>query len=378
MKSAIGKDLSKIPMPVTFNEPLSFLQRLHEDLEYAEILNRAAAEKDSLVRLALVAAFSSTIYATSTEGARPYKPFNPILGETYEYVDPVIGFRSVSEQVSHHPPVSALHAESVHGWQYRHEYHCGTKFSIRGTLTVIPDRVNEVVFSQLNESISWCKPATTVHNLILGKPWVDQDGEVILKNHRTKERCQMTWSNYSKVGKSFCTLFGHIYDKDDECRYTVHGSWDKGLVLTRGRLDFKEVPPFDESSADPRNIVLWKANPRAPQSAAMFGMPIWSMALNQPMPNICPTDSRFRQDQQELEKGNMDASGAAKHKLEELQRRHRKEREASGTHFKPVWFHESHDSSTNLKYHVYKGGYWDAKQNGEFEKAGKYAALFAI
>ena len=67
---------------------------------------------------------------------RIYKPFNPILGETFEYVDTQHGFRSVSEQVCHHPPVSALHAESVNGWQYNHEYYCETKFSIRGFLKV--------------------------------------------------------------------------------------------------------------------------------------------------------------------------------------------------------------------------------------------------
>lgn len=42
MKNCIGKDLSKIPMPVNFSEPLSMLQRLTEDYEYAEILDRYA------------------------------------------------------------------------------------------------------------------------------------------------------------------------------------------------------------------------------------------------------------------------------------------------------------------------------------------------
>jgi len=40
MKNCIGKDLSKIPMPVNFSEPLSMLQRLTEDYEYANILDR--------------------------------------------------------------------------------------------------------------------------------------------------------------------------------------------------------------------------------------------------------------------------------------------------------------------------------------------------
>lgn len=42
MKNCIGKDLSKIPMPVNFSEPLSMLQRLTEDYEYADILDVAS------------------------------------------------------------------------------------------------------------------------------------------------------------------------------------------------------------------------------------------------------------------------------------------------------------------------------------------------
>lgn len=38
LKTCIGKDLSKITMPVQFNEPLSFLQRISEHMEYSELL----------------------------------------------------------------------------------------------------------------------------------------------------------------------------------------------------------------------------------------------------------------------------------------------------------------------------------------------------
>jgi len=42
MKNCIGKELSKIPMPVNFSEPLSMLQRLTEDYEYASILDKVS------------------------------------------------------------------------------------------------------------------------------------------------------------------------------------------------------------------------------------------------------------------------------------------------------------------------------------------------
>lgn len=43
---------------------------------------------------------------------RVKKPFNPILGETYEFACPK--FKYISEQVSHHPPISVGYAENEH------------------------------------------------------------------------------------------------------------------------------------------------------------------------------------------------------------------------------------------------------------------------
>ncbi len=83
-----------------------------------------------------IAAFAVSAYACSFTRAGG-KPFNPILGETYECLRPDKGFRFIAEQVSmhislissksqrftcshehcvpqvsHHPPVSACHCES--------------------------------------------------------------------------------------------------------------------------------------------------------------------------------------------------------------------------------------------------------------------------
>lgn len=40
IKECIGKDLSKVCLPVFFNEPLSALQKSAEDLEYCELLDK--------------------------------------------------------------------------------------------------------------------------------------------------------------------------------------------------------------------------------------------------------------------------------------------------------------------------------------------------
>jgi hypothetical protein len=78
----VGKDLSKIPIPVNFSEPLSMLQRMTEELEYSSILDIAAKANNNWEQLAYVAAF--TVSAYSTTSTRVNKPFNPLLGETFE------------------------------------------------------------------------------------------------------------------------------------------------------------------------------------------------------------------------------------------------------------------------------------------------------
>lgn len=51
LKNSIGKELSKITMPVVFNEPLSFLQRMVEYMEYAHLLNAASELSDPVERM---------------------------------------------------------------------------------------------------------------------------------------------------------------------------------------------------------------------------------------------------------------------------------------------------------------------------------------
>jgi oxysterol-binding protein 1 len=41
IKDNVGKDLTRVCLPVYFNEPLSSLQKCFEDLEYSHLLDRA-------------------------------------------------------------------------------------------------------------------------------------------------------------------------------------------------------------------------------------------------------------------------------------------------------------------------------------------------
>ena len=81
----VGKDMTRMTLPVSFNEPTSLLQRLAEDIEYNSLLNTAAGYDDSTLRLIYVATFAATEYSSTID--RIAKPFNPLLGKLLSIPD---------------------------------------------------------------------------------------------------------------------------------------------------------------------------------------------------------------------------------------------------------------------------------------------------
>ena len=98
MRKAIGKDLSRIALPVILNEPLGLLQKLCEEIEYSDLLDRAAQTDDEHLRLVYVGAFIISTYS-SNYYRTGRKNFNPLLGETYECIREDKGWKFIAEQV---------------------------------------------------------------------------------------------------------------------------------------------------------------------------------------------------------------------------------------------------------------------------------------
>lgn len=85
-----------------------------------------------------------------------------------------------------------------------------------------------------------------------------------------------------------------------------------------------------------------------------------------------PTDSRFRPDQRNLENGEVEKAELEKHRIEEMQRTKRREKEARGEGHNPLWFALSTDSlRTNTKDEkewVFNNQYWSKRENPGFKQ----------
>uniref|UniRef100_A0A3B3Y098 Oxysterol-binding protein n=1 Tax=Poecilia mexicana TaxID=48701 RepID=A0A3B3Y098_9TELE len=381
MKNCIGKELSKIPMPVNFNEPLSMLQRLTEDLEYHELLDKAARCESSLEQMCLVAAFSVSSYSTTIH--RTAKPFNPLLGETYE-LDRLeeFGYRSLCEQVSHHPPAAAHHVISQRGWTLRQEITIASKF--RGKyLSIMPLGAIHLHFHASGNHYVWRKVTSTVHNIIVGRLWIDQSGDIEIINNTTKETCQLKFIPYSYFSRDVPRkVTGVVADSEGQAHYILSGTWDekmesaKIIQSSEGSSGSEGKQKTVYQTLPPK--LLWKKYPLPENAENMYYFSSLALVLNEPEDGVALTDSRLRPDQRLMEEGRWDEANSEKQRLEEKQRAVRRRREAEwGSScapllcreyegYQPLWFHQRRDSITGETNFVYKGGYWESKEREDW------------
>ncbi|KTF83923.1 hypothetical protein cypCar_00019381 [Cyprinus carpio] len=385
LRKCIGMELSKITMPVIFNEPLSFLQRLTEYMEHTYLIHQANASDDSIERMKSVAAFA--VSAVASQWERTGKPFNPLLGETYELVRDDLGFRLISEQVSHHPPVSAFHAE---GLQKDFVFHGSIypKLKFWGkSVEAEPKGIITLELPKHNEAYTWTNPTCCVHNIIVGQLWIEQYGSVEVINHRTGEKCCLSFKPCGLFGKELHKVEGYILDKSKKKVYNLYGKWTECMYIvdpatfetyrkndkkasedkksSKQASDSEETPQPGGDSLEviPGSQLLWRIAPRPVNSAQMYNFTTFAMQLNEldkEIEAVIPkTDSRLRPDIRAMENGDIDLASEEKKRLEEKQRAARKNRSKSDDEWKMRWFHQGPNPHNGSQDWLFSNGYWD-------------------
>lgn len=356
IKDNIGKDLTKVCLPVYFNEPLSSLQKCFEEMEYSYLLDQAyewGKRGDSLMRILFVAAFAVSAYA-STEG-RICKPFNPLLGETYEANYPDKGLRFFSEKVSHHPMIVACHCEGT-GWKFSGDSNLKSKFWGR-SIQLDPVGILTLEFDD-GEVFQWSKVTTSIYNLILGKLYCDHYGTMRIEGNQ-EYSCKLKFKEQSIIDRNPHQVHGIVQDRNGKTVSTLFGKWDESMHYVNG--DYTGKGKGHESLSEAR--LLWKRS-KAPMFPTRYNFTRFAITLNELTPGLKeklpPTDSRLRPDQRYLENGEYEMANSEKLRLEQQQRQARKMQESG---WKPRWFAKDKASGT---YH-YVGGYWEAREKRNWD-----------
>jgi len=355
IKDSIGKDLTKITMPVSFNEPLSMLQKTSEFMEYEDYLVRANREPDPAMRFVYVIAFNIAQYKSSS--LRFAKPFNPILGETFEFRTP--RFEYIAEQVSHHPPISACYARSRTG-----DYECWINTEVKskfwGTcMEVLPVGLTHIKLHDHDEIYAVQRPTTAINNLMMGTLYLDQHGPMVFTKRRID--AQSAAEVESKVVVEFKKGGGWTAKASrnavsaavpmrhgSDSQYKILGTWTDGFFVRN-----------DETGEEKE---LWTPIPLQEGAEWQQNFTRFALQLNhlpeQLREHLPPTDVRFRPDQRALEQGDEELAASEKHRLEEKQRAARRLGAERGITHKAQYFELFEDPETGESMYKVARDYW--------------------
>uniref|UniRef100_A0A4W6EDR6 Oxysterol-binding protein n=1 Tax=Lates calcarifer TaxID=8187 RepID=A0A4W6EDR6_LATCA len=349
LRNNIGKDLSKVAMPVQLNEPLNTLQRLCEELEYSELLDTANQTQDPYQRMVYVATFAISAYASTYHRAGS-KPFNPVLGETYECDRPDKGFRFIAEQVSHHPPVSACHSDS-RNFTFWQDVRWKNKFWGK-SMEIVPMGTTHVTLPAFGDHYEWNKVTSCIHNILSGQRWIEHYGEMAIKNVNSDAcQCKITFVKAKSWSSTVNEIEGVVTDSNGKVVHSIFGKWNESV--------FQGDPP----SA----TCIWRANPMPVDQEQYYGFTQFAVEMNELdstlRPLLPPTDTRFRPDQRLLEEGNPEGAEEQKQRIEQLQRERKRVLQDNSMTHQPRFFKKSKDDTW-----VSNNTYWELRRDPGFSK----------
>jgi hypothetical protein len=330
IKNFVGQDLTKVSMPVIINEPLSALQRNAEFLCCAEAKYREAAQCDDSLRR-LILTWVASITGLNSIKKRKKKPFNPMLGETFEMVGE--HYRFLAEKIQHTPiqiSCSLLEGLGYKVWAYDKP---NFKFGFgggRGMIEIGPKGFFDIYYKKYDEHISIQKGPLYAKNIIFGGVYIDLGGQSVVYSAKTKEKVVIDWIEKVSDAEN-SRLKGTAFDAQGKARYEIYGSYLDEISMLNLATGEREV--------------LWTEPPMMPNAHLQFFYNPFAVLLNHTTDEmagvIAPTDSRFRMDNRLFEQGLHDEADAEKVEIEQQQRRQRKLMEAGQLpQFKGNFFRE--------------------------------------
>lgn len=324
-----GMDLSKVTLPTFILEPRSLLEKLSDTCVHPDIFQAIPKGATPEDRIRNVVRWYYAAYHKRPKGVK--KPFNPILGETFScQIMPNEGVNAtpityVSEQVSHHPPVSAFYAADeaksivmVGHFAPKSKFLGNSAASIgEGGFRIFLPEHNETYF------ITW--PVAYVRGVLMGTLLMELGGPVKIRCPQTSYHADLEFIVKGWIGGTYNAVTGTIFKADQpdtkgtarDVLYAIEGNWHKQVMLKVPKQGGETTTLFDyENTPFGSTVVVSDAELANPNSSRA----VWKDVAEAVAKN--------------------DQDGATKHKndVEQKQRDLRAERKEKGEEWNPKLF----------------------------------------
>lgn len=305
-------NLISVSMPVKMFEPRSYLEKLTDVWVHTKYLKEAAGTEDPVEQMRLIVAWFISGMQFVFLGFK--KPFNPILGETWQGISDS-GLRIYVEQISHHPPISAFEADMPDGsFVFRGLSEPTASFSGKTVKTTAKGKRG--VYFRDGSCIDITYPAYYLRGVLYGELRGELGGSAMFVNEKKGLQCEVKFGPYAEGStKSF-----------------------------ESRSDYfeGEIVPIEPEDRTPKlgdSMIISNASGSWLSHLNWDGKRYWTLAEDEPdhfasLPEgelVLPSDVRYREDLLLVGRGDLDEAQKAKQKLEKLQRHDKKLRKANAS-----------------------------------------------
>ncbi|KAI5788341.1 hypothetical protein EDC01DRAFT_617355 [Geopyxis carbonaria] len=324
--ASFSGDLASLTAPPFILSQTSLTEYSGYWAEHPELFVAPAKEKDPQKRsLAVLKWFLSTLkqqYSSRNDKlGSEKKPLNPFLGELFlgSWKDPSgeIGeTQLISEQVSHHPPVTAYAIINEKNGVKLEGYN-GQKASFsRGTINVKQVGHAKYYLKEFDETYLIQLPSLHIEGIVYGSPYVELNKTTTIVSS-TGYVSKIDYSGKGWIsGKknSFTATMSKEGSKD--VLYTVDGQWTDSFTLKEGAKSKKELETY---------------NAKTTKITPLYIAPIEEQD---------PLESRraWQKVQESIMSGNLDVTSTEKSKIENEQRELRKKEKEENREWERRYF----------------------------------------
>ncbi|KZF21140.1 Oxysterol-binding protein [Xylona heveae TC161] len=320
--TSFNGDISSFTAPPFILSPTSLVEYSSYWAEHPSIFVAPASEPDPAKRALLVLKwFLSTLkqqYSSRNDKlGSEKKPLNPFLGELFlgKWDDEAGTTHLVSEQVSHHPPVTGYHI-----WNDKHGVRLtgynGQKASVTRRIDV--KQIGHAILhvDKFDEDYLITLPSLHIEGIIYGAPFVELNKCSYIQSS-TGYTAKIDYSGKGWLSGKKNTFTAVLYPegKEKEPLYTVDGQWTDKFTIRDARTK-KEIEAYDA-----------KASQTTPLTVA-------------PIEQQDPFESRraWKKVAEAILSGDMETTSTEKSKIENEQREMRKQERAEGTEWQRRYF----------------------------------------
>uniref|UniRef100_A0A1I7VDI8 Oxysterol-binding protein n=1 Tax=Loa loa TaxID=7209 RepID=A0A1I7VDI8_LOALO len=304
-----GMDLSKVTLPTFILEPRSFLEKLADFYYHSYVI---AEQDDPLQRMKTIVKFYLSGFYKKPKGLK--KPYNPILGETFrckwEHPDNSTSYY-IAEQVSHHPPVSALFLTNRKaGFNISGTILAKSKYYGNSLSAMMIGDVR-ITLLQRGETYTATLPYANCKGIMIGTLSMEYGGQVRIECNRTDYVCELDFKLKPFIGGTVNLITGDIKCKKESVAH-IEGAWDGEIYINE--RDMKTL--------------LWSPTP----DVIAKRLKRYEVLLEEQ--GEWESKKLWLKVSEAIAQDNQKAATEEKSKLEDEQRTRAK----SGIHYKPKWF----------------------------------------